>query len=320
MNAAIAVILGGGTGFGVFVVARSVRRRPVPLTDVVTRLEQRGAAPAGAAGTEPGDDTMAAWQLALGRFGVRTIPSSGFGAARRQLRVLDTTIERHAYEKVLGAVVGFVLPVSMMLVGAATGEVSVSPLLVGAGSGAGAAAGFLYPDLVLSARVGKRREAFRHAFSSYLDLVAIILAGGGGIETALEGAADAGDGWAFAELRGALRRARLGRRSPWDLFDELGHQLGISELRELAASAALAGGQGAKVKESLMAKADAMRVAQSARLEAAAEARTEKMIVPVAVLLVGLVLFIGYGAVKAISAPGTGFPDAPTIEIDEGGR
>ena len=42
------------------------------------------------------------------------------------------------------------------------------------------------------------------ALSSYLDLVDVVLAGGAGIETALEAAAEAGDGWAFAEIRGAL--------------------------------------------------------------------------------------------------------------------
>ena len=60
------------------------------------------------------------------------------------------------------------------------------------------------------------------------------------------------------------------------------------------------------MKQSLIAKADAMRAALSAEIEAAAEIQTEKMIVPVVVLIIGMVLFIGYGAVDAISTPGTG--------------
>ena len=105
-------------------------------------------------------------------------------------------------------------------------------------------------------------------------------------------------------MRTALRRAELTGRTPWDLFDELGVTLGIDELRELAASVALAGGQGAKIRQSLSAKADALRAQLAAELEAAAEDRTEKMIVPVTVMVIGLTLFIGFGAIDAISTDG----------------
>ena len=151
----------------------------------------------------------------------------------------------------------------------------------------------------------RRRRDFRHSLSAYLDLVTIILAGGGGLETALQTAADLGDGWAFDEIRAALRRARLTNRTPWDLFDELGSDLGIDELRELAASAHLAGDQGARIRDSLAAKADTMRANQTAALEAQAEAATEKMLLPVVTLVLGMILFIGFGVVQAISTPGT---------------
>ena len=65
----------------------------------------------------------------------------------------------------------------------------------------------------------------------------------------------------------------------------------------------LAGGHGARVKDSLTAKADSLRAALAAEVEAAAESQTEKMIVPVMVMILGLILFIGYGAVEAISNP-----------------
>jgi hypothetical protein len=135
--------------------------------------------------------------------------------------------------------------------------------------------------------------------------VTIILAGGGGLETALHTAADLGGGWPFAEIRGALNTARLTNRTPWDLFDDLGTRLGVAELRELAASARLAGDQGARIRASLAAKADSMRAAQTAAIEAEAEAATEKMLLPVVTLVVGMILFIGFGVVQAISTPST---------------
>jgi Flp pilus assembly protein TadB len=186
----------------------------------------------------------------------------------------------------------------------ASGGVAMSPVVAVGAAVVLCAGGFLYPDLPLAEQVDKRRSAFRHALSSWLDLVTIILAGGGGIETAMVGAANDGGGWAYDEIRSALRRAELSGRPPWDALDELGTTLGVPELQELSASVRLAGRNGAKVRQSLEAKADALRAQQAADIEAAAENRTEKMIVPVSVMVLGLTLLIGFGAVDAISTDG----------------
>lgn len=320
MTLVVAVILGSGVGVGLLLVARAFTTRPRPLADIIATLDRPGLSLADLAKSNPRKHQgLDGWKRSLARVGVRAIEAMGFidaGVLREQLRILDTSIERHAYEKMFGAVAGFLVPVAMFVVLAA-GGVSVSPILALLVAVAGTILGFFSPDLPLGERVAKRQQAFRHALSSYLDLVTIILAGGGGIESALEGAADAGDGWAFGEIRGALRRAQLTRRTPWELFDELGDELGINELRELAASVALAGGHGAKVKQSLIAKADAMRAAQAAEIETNAEVQTEKMIAPVVVLVMGLVLFIGYGAVDRISTGGTDFEDDPAVIVDD---
>jgi tight adherence protein C len=44
-----------------------------------------------------------------------------------------------------------------------------------------AAAGFVLPGFVLRDEAARRRRAFRHTLSSYLDLVNVLLAGGAGI-------------------------------------------------------------------------------------------------------------------------------------------
>ena len=95
-----------------------------------------------------------------------------------------------------------------------------------------AAAGFILPDFLLRDEAERRRRAFRHALSSYLDLVNVLLAGGAGIETALHAAADAGDGWGYRTIRSELRRARLTGQSPWDTFAGLADRLGVTELAE----------------------------------------------------------------------------------------
>ncbi|MCZ7537378.1 MAG: hypothetical protein M5T61_16690 [Acidimicrobiia bacterium] len=76
----------------------------------------------------------------------------------------------------------------------------------------------------------------------------------------------------------------------------------MTELAELAASVSLAGSHGARIRASLAAKADTLRGHQIAETEAAAEAATERMTVPVAVLLFGFLVFIAYPAIAQITS------------------
>ncbi len=317
MTGIVMAFLGAGIGLGLLMLTRALQPRPLPLDQLAAVLDRQGVA---INATPDDDERLTGGQSLLANMGTAVMRSLGFTeklALVDQLRVLDKSMERHAYEKMLAATAGFALPVLMGTVLLAGGVVAPPLILLLVGVAA-AVLGFFYPDLPLAEKVDERRRAFRHAFSAYLDLVTILLAGGAGIESALEGAAESGDGWAFAEIRGALRRARLTRRTPWDAFDQLGQELGVNELIELAASVSLAGDHGARVKGSLTAKADALRAAQAAELEAAAETRTEKMIVPVVVMILGLVLFIAFGAVDAITAGGSS-QFAPTTPISAPG-
>ncbi len=297
----IATALAAGAGFGLFLLLRSVRRRPLELAAAIGSLDVGQQAAVGSLVRQP-DDELSSLQRFVSRPGLRLLEGLGLadqGVLEAQLRVLDKSLERHAYEKMLAGLVGLLLPLFMGLF-FSVNRISVSPLLLVIAVVVLGAAGFFYPDLPLSERVANRQRAFRHSLSSYLDLVSIILAGGGGTESALVGAAEAGDGWVFAEIRSALRRGELTGRTPWDMFEELGAHYGIDELRELASSVSLAGGHGARVRQSLVAKAEALRAQQTAEIEAMAESNTEKMIVPVSIMVLGLMVFIGRGAVDAI--------------------
>lgn len=160
--------------------------------------------------------------------------------------------------------------------------------------------GVLLPNLVLASEARGRRHSFNHALSAFLDLVAINLAAGRGIEGALDTAAAAGQGWAFGEIRQSLYRAKIMGDTPWAGLDQLGADLGAADLRELAASVTLAGDNGAKVRISLAAKAQALRIKGLAEVETAAQSASERMSLPVILLLCGFVLFIGYPAIARV--------------------
>lgn len=291
---------GAAMGAAVYLAARAIRPRPVPLAQALADLERPRRT-----GAPPIAETTVTHRL--GHAAVRVLEAAGLidmGRLSGRLRTLGKPVEAHAYEKLVGALAGFTIPIVFTLTVGAVG-VAIPPAVAAVGAVGLALAGFMYPDLGMADKIERRRRDFRHSLSAYLDLVTVILAGGGGLETALQASADMGDGWAFAEIRGALRKARLTNRTPWEVFDDLGAELGVDELRELAAAAQLAGDQGARIRASLAAKADSMRAAQTAAIEAQAEAATEKMLLPVVTLVVGMILFIGFGVVQAISTPGT---------------
>jgi Flp pilus assembly protein TadB len=285
--------LGAGAGLGVLLILRALFARQVPLAAALAALEQ----PRPAVSTV-GDARRA--PSAAGR-AVTLLEAAGVDITRRQidLRVTDRTIERHAMEKLTVAVVGLATPVFFAALAAGAG-VAVPYGLVASAALCFGVGGFFLPDVLLRDAARARRDGMRHALSAYLDLVNVLLAGSAGTETALAAASEAGDGWAFAELRLCLAQARARRQSPWEAFSGLGAELGINELQELAASIRLAGEQGAKIKESLGAKAASLRGQQLARAEAAAHAASERMAVPNVVMFVGFLAFAGYPAMVSI--------------------
>jgi Flp pilus assembly protein TadB len=286
---AVVAVLGAAAGLGLLIVGRALRPAPTPLAAIL-------------AGLDPPTPSRAAQVPAASAAALRLLRSAGvvIDDAHPDLVVVERAAADHALRKLATAVAAAAAIAALGRGAAALLPVGAAVVLLGA---AGAAAGgFVFPDLALREEAARRRRAFRHALSAYLDLVNVILAGGGGIDSALHAAADAGDGPAFAQLRHALARARLTGRSPWDVFAELGQRLDVGELAELAASVSLAGTHGARIRLSLAAKADALRGHQQAEVETDAESATERMTIPVAVLLFGFLVFIAYPALVQITS------------------
>ena len=74
----------------------------------------------------------------------------------------------------------------------------------------------------------------------------------------------------------------------------------VPELVELATTVQLAGTEGARIRQSLTARAASLRRHEQADAESAANAMTERLFLPGALLLLGFLLFIGYPAFQRI--------------------
>lgn len=285
------LVFGAVAGLGVFLVVRGLFPAPRSVADdiEVLRRPRWDATESGSA------------QARLNRFAVGLLRAPGTDRASidRDLSVVGRTAERHAVDKLTLAVVGAVLP---LLVGLVTGlaDVALPAGVLALGVLAMGVAGWFYADIDLRSDAAARRRDFRHALSVYLDLVNVMLAGGSGVEGALDDAASVGDGWAFTQLRQALATARLNRESPWTTFDRLSERIGVTELSELSSSISLAGDSGARIRESLSAKAVAMRDHELTQTQSEAEAASERMSLPLVAMATGFILLVGYPAVSQV--------------------
>ena len=169
-------------------------------------------------------------------------------------------------------------------------------------SAMGAVVGAVAPVAHLGRLAQARRRDFRYALVAFLDLVGLFLAAGRGIEGALDAASRAGAGWAFGELAQALHGSERHGESPWQGLDQLGQELGVPELREAAAAALLGATEGARVRQSLAAKAAALRARALTEAQEQAAAASERMAVPACLLLVSFVALVTYPPVVAVVA------------------
>jgi hypothetical protein len=290
-----ALVLGAGFGVGLWAVAVWL----FPPRPALATVLARSTTPPAPTPIMATDDT--GWAATLGRPFIAPLRALGLPGPglTRDLTVIGRPVATHLAEKATLAIAGLLVPVLAQLLLALAGlSLGIEfPLVAGLVL---AAAGFVLPDLHARSDAAKLRTGFRHALSAYLDLVWITLAGGAGVDSALHDSVAIGRGWAFEQLRRALDTARLTRTTPWATLRQLGEELDVTELSELAASVSLAGTEGAKVRTSLAAKAGALRTHQLTDAEGDAQAATERMSLPVMALFLGFLAFIAYPALTQV--------------------
>jgi len=281
------VFAGALLGSGLVLILRGAVTSTTPLASVVAELHR--AREVDAMTTSRGDHLV---ERLVGRRSDRR---------RAELAVCERSDAKFVQDRALWALIFASGPLGALLLAATGTWTAVSPAIVAGAAVAAAAVGWWYAVVDLHSDAVRRRREFRHALAGYLELVTILMAGGAGVETALYDAAAIGRGTAFRHIRTALSASQARREPPWATLGHLGDRLGIHELQELEAAMILAGG-GAQVRESLTTRAESIRMKDLAQMETEAQARSETMVLPVAMMFAGFLLLIGYPALAALSA------------------
>jgi tight adherence protein C len=293
----IALLLGAGLALSLLLLASAVRPAHPNLARAAQRWDQRRPT-IPSAGQESGSlGNTVGVRLA------REATQRGLVTAtqRANLALVDRSLEEHLLVKAVTAGAGLAVPsllaLCLGLLGLAPPFAPTMLLAV-----IGAAIGFVLPDLGLAEKAAARRSDLRRALGCYLDLVAMSLAGGRGVPEALPTAASIGSGWAFELLGHTIATARSTGSTPWEALGALGERTGIPELQDLGSALTLVAHDGAKVRESLTARASTQRRRLLAEAEGDAKKANQTMSMAQIVLAAGFLLFLGYPAVINVLA------------------
>jgi len=282
MTAAILAGCAAGAGLALLIVALWPAQRSLGQALAGLRTPTSAALP-----------EAESWQAPLGEVVARLSGPLGMDhqRLRADLALLDCPLSGHLARKTLWAAgAGLAVPVLGGLL--ELGQVHV-PLLAQAWVALGlTVVGFALPDRQVRAAAHKRRAHLRYTVTALLNLVAINLAGGAEVEEAVYNATRLGDSWGFTLLRHHLDRARLARQKLWAAWAQLGEDLDVAELRQLAQQVAIAGDEGARMRQALVAMAGSLRDRELAEAEVRAGEASEHMVLPLAFLGGGFLLLL----------------------------
>ncbi|RAG81249.1 hypothetical protein DN069_33990 [Streptacidiphilus pinicola] len=296
MPVAPVLIAGAAVGGGVTMLVAGLSRGRGDLADVIARMDANRIdllAPQEQA-EQPND-----WRERLGGWALSRISDNLVRLPRKELAILRESPALQLGKKIGVALYGLLLPALGTAV-AIAGGAQIPFAIPGVVSLVFAVVGWFIVDVNARQRAAEARTEFRIAIASYLDLVSLERAADAGPSEALKRAAQVGDGWVFERIRDALLRAELAGIAPWEGLRQLSQEIDVPELGAPADIIAIAGEEGASVYSTLQAQARSLRGVLLTDQQAHANTASEKMVVPVAALVIIMTLYIALPAMVRV--------------------
>ncbi len=212
------------------------------------------------------------------------------GVSDADLAILEMSRAQLAARAASGAAVGVLMPVAVSTLFALAGK--EPSLVVPAGfTVALAITLWMLPIRETRQKAARARREFGTALRSFLSLVAQERAARGSPAEALEESSRPWRSWPFQLIHDEVLRAELGGEPPWQALGALGNRIGVGELRGLADIVSTAA-DGAAVFDTLLAEARSLRHAEMAAQQARANATSERLVQPLALLAIGFLLLV----------------------------
>lgn len=274
----LVLLLGAGIGTGLYLIIRALAPAQPALPAALDRLtatptiEQDLAAPPHGL-----EERLGAWaERATAQLPMIVTPE-------RDLALIGWSTRKFYGQKAMAALAGLLFPVIMSIIAYLAQFTFPIPLTIGAMLLL-AAVFFFLPDIEVRQRAATQRTHYKRIIAAYVDFVALSRIGGASATQAMSDAARVGDNELFLRIQQMIERSRLRGTSAWNDLRELGDELGVKELHEIADIVRLSGEEGASIWENLRSHAHSMRNAQLRTEQGAANARSESMALPLAIL------------------------------------
>lgn len=286
------VLAGAGVGVGLVWLAALLMPARVDMVGAAQRWESARAtaavhAPLGVGRPSPRARIGRLLATLLGRRGVQ------LRRVRQDLAMVNRDLESFLVAAAMKSLLGLFAPIALFTLLTASGASPPpsSPIVFGAILAVGMA---VLSVEQLHREADDRRDELRRTLSTYLDLVAMAMAGGRGHPEALPMAAQIGDGWTFELLEDTVVGARDAGTTPWAALGELGERCDINELRDLSTALILVADNGARVRETLMARAESLRATRLTQAQEEAKKRSDSIEWNQLVIVGGFVIWLFY--------------------------
>jgi hypothetical protein len=214
-------------------------------------------------------------------------------ATPQDLALLGRAQDVHVAKKITAGIAGLVMvPLLTTLMFAAGFGIPIA-VPVGVTLNVGVIS-FFGPDIEARKKATDARAIFNKILHGYLVNVALERRANLGIVQALEEAASVGDSWVLQRIRSTLIAAQMSNQTPWQALEELGATLGVTHLVEAAQTMRSASEEGTAVFTRLIAQANSLGDAILAEERAAANVKSERLIIPVSALTVVILAILMY--------------------------
>lgn len=268
------LLAGALVGLGLTVIIRELVPAHPDLVSALDRLSGRASAPV---------TTAHGPVERIGRLVERHLPQlAAFRVPARDLALLQTPVPAWLGEKAALALFGLLLPALLTLLASVVGLALPGPAPTVGVAAALAAVMWLLPDIGVRRRAANARAEFARGVSAFELMIALQRLAGAGAVQSVERAAATGNSWVFQRINQHLQRCRYEGTQPWAGLQQLGQDLAVPELESLADIMRASGEEGTAVYETLRARDRSVRSALLARDQAAANAASESMHIPVA--------------------------------------
>ncbi len=159
-----------------------------------------------------------------------------------------------------------------------------SVLMVGGFASALGLLGFNLPNVWLSTQISKRQKAVLRALPDALDMMAICVDAGLGLQGAMQTVCENWDNALVEEFTRVLAEVRLGR-SALDAMESMGKRTGVNEVISFVMALTLAHRLGISIAKVLPIQAEQMRIARRQKAEETAREAAIKMLFPLVFLI-----------------------------------